>query len=360
MCLESEMKEFYKHKLWYDFCLYLQHHAESNISETVKAYYKYILVNETSIHPYTFCKTTLVLCDLLEPERSQVFIENAINVIQKNEFLSEERKKTLLKLRIRHNENRTYLKAEEDIGNFIYEIRNTKMDKETTQLYYRLCYKYFETISDFEECHKHFEKYLNNVNLEEQTGEKSIDDKSEMKRQYPSLYNSIKTSLAYKLVKYSLLNPKYFNFTGVTLHAIYKFLADDTIKEIFENIMIGNVDYIVENKKNIKKTFPNHYELLKQKVFLISFINLCFYNKERVLGIEEIKQHLNLERKHVFQVLMKAFGLGLVKGSINGERDIVELNYVIPRILNKDEIVVLKKKYEGWSEKIGAMIKLAE
>lgn len=362
MFSKETLEEFYKQKLWYNICVYIQEYSNTNLNDCLDCYKSYVLPNETRIYYKNYCDTTLILANLLQPNESQQVVLMAINEMHKNEFINDDKERSLLKLLIKIHENKIYLNEIDEIEKFIYEIKNKIMDKETKNNYFKLCYKYYESKKDFDEAYENLKKYLEckNENTEEVNENKSFTfyDEEIKNKKYPNNYEDTKELLATKLVKFSLLSTKVYNFTEIFCNKIYKYLNDENLKIIFEKIMSGDFEFVLNNKNMFESLFPNNFELLKEKVYLVGFINLCFYRNDKYIGINEIKNYLKLEREFVFFIIMKALGLELIKGIIDGENDVLKLTYVIPRILNREEIDELKRKCEIWKMKIGNVINL--
>lgn len=48
---------------------------------------------------------------------------------------------------------------------------------------------------------------------------------------------------------------------------------------------------------------------------------------------------------------MRAMSLGLLKGSIDEVEQVVSISWVQPRVLDKDQIALMVKQLEGWTER---------
>lgn len=352
--LAEELDNLYRIKQWYDLCLRIQDYSESNINDMLQAYETLILPNSKCIHPNTFSNTTLVIANLLPPQESQKILKVAMDAINQNEFLTEEMNRGLLIFEIRYFENKIFLKEEDGIERFIYEIKGKKMDKQVLRMYYGLCYKYYECKCDFEEAFGHLDKF---IYLNDLIG-KEIN--THQVKRFRSLYDHTKEDLAYKHVKFALLNTRIYNFTAIMQGPVFEYLKDDDLLAVFQNIMKGDIEFVINNQEHIENIIPSSFGVLKEKVYLISFIDLCFYKDNKTLKVSNIQEHLKVERSQVFYIIMKALGLDLIKGTIDGDKDEVELDYVVPRVLNVDELREVKRKYENWKSKISDILSIME
>lgn len=358
----QKIQELFEQKHWYNLCLYIQQYVESNTKECIDAYLTFVIPNETIIHYNTFCQTTLILANLLQAKESLFVLNEALTAINKNDYIHDEKQLSIMKFNIKVNENKIYLNELNGIELFIYEVKNLTMDQETKNMYYKLCYKYYECKNDYDKAYSYIIKYLEGYDdspIDKDGKDIKFDEEVKHKR-YNIVNEDNNEVLAYKIVKFALLSTNIYNFTGIYFHKMYKYLKDQEIRLIFENVTNGSVKFVLEHENEISNKLPGNYELLREKTYLIELIKMCFYKKEKQLLIGEIMNHLNLERGFVFYILMKALGLGLIKGTIDGENDFVKLNYVMPRILNKEEVVEIKEKYVIWQSKIREVIQMFE
>jgi 26S proteasome regulatory subunit N9 len=76
------------------------------------------------------------------------------------------------------------------------------------------------------------------------------------------------------------------------------------------------------------------------------------HNQRRVLTLEEIAAHCQCPLEQVEWVVMRAFSVKLMEGSIDQVAGTVEITWVMPRILNAKELAVLADKFADWSVKV--------
>ncbi|KAK8777876.1 hypothetical protein V5799_020783 [Amblyomma americanum] len=57
---------------------------------------------------------------------------------------------------------------------------------------------------------------------------------------------------------------------------------------------------------------------------------------------------------------MKALSLGLVRGTIDQVDRQVDIQWVQPRVLSRDQIAAMKKRLDAWNADVAAMEKLLE
>lgn len=349
--IADELNNFLRMKQWYDLCLAIQKYSEHHTKDMLEAYQKMVINNTNSIHPDTFTDTTLILSNVINPQESQSILKMAIEILQSYDYLTDEMKNGILICKIRFHENQIYIQDDDEIGRFIYEIKSHNMNKKVLSMYYKLCYKYYESKGNFDEAFEYIDKFIyldNLLNKESNLSSTNVDQKG--------LYNHSKEELAYKHIQFALLNTKLYSFTAIMQSPVYKHCTDENLNQIFINIMRSDIRYILQFREHIEKVLPGSYDILKDKVYLMAFINLCFYNDEKKLKIVDIQKHLQVDRAQVFYIVIKALGSNLIKGVIDGEEDVVDLDYVIPRVLNVDEVKEIKRKYENWKSKVDDII----
>ena len=101
---------------------------------------------------------------------------------------------------------------------------------------------------------------------------------------------------------------------------------------------------------------------LMEKVSLLAVMELSFQRnaKQRQLSFDEIVAHTTLPKDKVELLVMKALSKGLIKGQIDQVSESVEVTWVQPRVLNKQQLCSLQAKLDVWVESIHSMEALIE
>ncbi|KAM0673221.1 26S proteasome regulatory subunit [Gurleya vavrai] len=339
MFKQKEAEKLFKEKLWYDLCLYLQKSITKNADDSSIFFIKNIIPSISKIHPKTFTETSLSISQMLAPMKSQDLILQSYNALKSIEYQNEDHKKGLFLLEIKINENKIFLNEIQGIESFIYEKKDSKMDDNDFFYFYKMVYFYYEKCNNYEEMFFFLERF------------------TKYYKTSVSMYVDNENLIAYKLVKSSLLSKDVYNFTNVSINRFYTKLQDEKMKNLFERVKSGDYKFINENKKEVDDLLEN-FNFIIEKVYLVAFVNLCFYCNEKEIKIEEIGKVLELDRKSVFRILLKAFGKKLVKGEIDGEKNVVKIWYVVPRVLSEEDLYEVKSKYENWKLKISEVIKM--
>jgi hypothetical protein len=227
----------------------------------------------------------------------------------------------------------------------IYEWKPLPMNKKASKMYHKICYKYYEIIGNNEDGFDSLIKYLDLLNIEE--GEKT-------------------SNLAGKLVRFALLNKCVYNFTSVALHPIFPHLSDEGLKAIFLAYQNGDIHFVENNLSVIEERFPGYSSFLKEKIYLVALVNMSFYKAGGKLYFDEIQARLGIKEELVICILLKALGLNLIRGRINGEKrgringekKIITFTHVLPRVLSIEELKEMKKKFTQWRIKVNKVFEL--
>ncbi|EJW04976.1 hypothetical protein EDEG_00093 [Edhazardia aedis USNM 41457] len=328
-------------RLWYDLCIYIENNARKSPTQCYEILKQYVLPNFQRIHPVTFCDTVLLLANLMEPQKSYDLVKQSLELLSKLDVQTKHYNVIKLRYELKIFENLVYLKKTENVERFIYQSKNKIMEPEMYVYFYRLAYRYYEVIENYEECFVYLEKY---VNLCHVVPDDSFTDSKEL--------------LAYKFVQFSVLSRKIYNFTGIRINNIYQHFKEQNMSIVFDKICAGDFNYILNNQDMVNNIFPGNFNLIKEKAFLVALSNICFDIRNKEIKIIEITEKLKVSRNTVFYFIVRAMGLELIKGTIDGQNDVLRLSYVKPRILTLDETKSLKDYIDSWRMRVKETIML--
>merc|ERR1711973_763440 len=102
--------------------------------------------------------------------------------------------------------------------------------------------------------------------------------------------------------------------------------------------------------------------VLYEKVCLLALMEMTFRRSstDRLLTFEAVAAQTHLPVDKVELLVMKALAKGLVKGSIDQVDQTVNLTWVQPRVLDKDQVKTLMSKISGLNTSIRSMEKMIE
>lgn len=67
-----------------------------------------------------------------------------------------------------------------------------------------------------------------------------------------------------------------------------------------------------------------------------------------------------VDHKEVELLVMKAMSLQLVKGEIDEVEELVHVNWIQPRYLNKGHLQIMREKLGDWEIKLASVINICE
>lgn len=173
------------------------------------------------------------------------------------------------------------------------------------------------------------------------------------------LYNK-----AFTLALAALLGETIFNFGELLQHPIINHLKkrDDWLIELLEAFNNGDLKKFADlrPKWTAQPDLATHDIQLIQKISLLCLMELTFKSANGVLTFDEISQQTYLPLNEVEYLVMKALSLNLVRGEIDEVEKKVNLNWVQPRVLDKQQINRLKIKLEDWCKNVRSVEHLLE
>ena len=81
---------------------------------------------------------------------------------------------------------------------------------------------------------------------------------------------------------------------------------------------------------------------------------------ERSIPFKKIAQVCQVDECDVELLVMKAMSLGLIRGTINEVEQRVNIDWAMPRYLNKNHLQIMNQKMKDWETKLDSVIKLVE
>jgi 26S proteasome regulatory subunit N9 len=93
---------------------------------------------------------------------------------------------------------------------------------------------------------------------------------------------------------------------------------------------------------------------MQEKITLLGLVELVFRKpaSERTLEFTEIAQGLNIPLDQVEWVIMRAFSVELMKGSMDQVNGTVHVTWILPRTLTKDQMADLATRFSEWATKV--------
>jgi 26S proteasome regulatory subunit N9 len=94
--------------------------------------------------------------------------------------------------------------------------------------------------------------------------------------------------------------------------------------------------------------------VISEKIMLLALIHMVFEKEagDRILKFDDISKRLSVEGDQVEWVVMKALSLGLIKGSMDQVEGVVEVSWVMPRVLDQGGLKSLSERFGEWADKV--------
>ena len=101
---------------------------------------------------------------------------------------------------------------------------------------------------------------------------------------------------------------------------------------------------------------------LEQKVRIIGFLEMLFNcgKDERCLTFDQVANGCIVQPNEVEMLVMKAMSLDLVRGSIDEVNRTIQIDWIMPRYLNKQHLQVLVGRMDEWGLKMDQIINQVE
>jgi len=101
---------------------------------------------------------------------------------------------------------------------------------------------------------------------------------------------------------------------------------------------------------------------MRRKMALLCLMEMTFRRPatDRRLSFDDVAEATRLPVSEVEQLVMHALAVGLIRGSIDEVDRRVHVTWVQPRVLTREQIVVMRNKMETWAVDIAHVEKLVE
>jgi len=98
----------------------------------------------------------------------------------------------------------------------------------------------------------------------------------------------------------------------------------------------------------------NRATAVQEKMKLIALVWLVFAKPphERVLEFSEIAEALQVPVDQVEWVLMRAMSVKLIEGKLDQIDQTVDITWILPRVLNMQQMTDLAKRFDEWAESV--------
>ena len=179
--------------------------------------------------------------------------------------------------------------------------------------------------------------------------------------------NEEKLDLCYKMCSAMLIGEKLYNFAELIEKDFFK-LMHGTQYEWISNLILSfnsaKVDQFLsmvdQNKDKIMDNpiLKEKVDFLPIKIRIAALLDLIFQkNKaERTLSFDEICKVCQTEEDKIEYISMKALSHGLIKGYIDQVEKQLIVNWIQPKYLDKEKIVLMQDRFNAWIDKANRVL----
>lgn len=212
--------------------------------------------------------------------------------------------------------------------------------------YYQLCSDYHQLMGDHQGYYRDALRFLGCTPLA------SIPDKERRQR-------------AFALCLAALLGENVYNFGELLAHPILESLqgtGEQWLVDLLGAFNSGSLD----KYEALRGAWSQQADLaakelvLRQKMCLLCLMEMAFQQPAKRLSFQDIATQTRLPLNEVELLVMKALSLGLVKGTIDQVDAQVDISWVMPRVLSREQIAAMKKRLDAWNADVASMEKLLE
>jgi len=140
------------------------------------------------------------------------------------------------------------------------------------------------------------------------------------------------------------------------LLATLKGETDGFLVELMESAAVGNVGAFeaLETHRVYLESNGCDIKAIQEKILLLGLVNLVFEKEsgERTMAFSDIAKRLQVDLEQVEWIAMKALSLDLIKGSMDQVEGIIDVTWVMPRVLDQKMMTALAKRFGDWSDKV--------
>lgn len=165
----------------------------------------------------------------------------------------------------------------------------------------------------------------------------------------------------------ALLGEGVYNIGELLAHPIIESLRgteNEWLIELLHAFNSGNLAKFEEMKPRwiVFNDLKEHEVKLRQKISLLCLMEMTFKRaaNNRIITFAEISNETRLPLKEVELLIMRALAQGLVRGAIDQVSGVVNMSWVQPRVLNREQVSGMANTLDTWIQSITSMEQLIE
>lgn len=345
----SQIEDLYNKKLWHQLTLKIQEMVLKTELQSgqalIKLYENFITDFEHRINTLSLVEICLPIVrqykDTLGNDAAIAFLEKLREKV-KNE--NEPRILCNTSIGTIHLSEKKFEETKKIVEQTSDELNN--LDGVTTVhgRFYDLASNYYRIIGNHSEYYKNALRYLGC-------------------RDFESLSATERKDRAFYLGLAAILGDDIYNFGELLMHPILESLngtQDQWLVDLLFAFNRGDLDKF----DNVKTLWAQQFDLkaaevkMRQKICLLCLMEMAFSrpSNSRQLTFEEIAAKTKLPLNEIELLVMRALSLNLIKGLIDEIEHKVYISWVQPRVLDVNQIKIMRGKLDFWSNEVNSMI----
>lgn len=326
----GEVEKLKNERKWSQLCDAIIESVDTNpIEQLVNIFLECV----SQIHPKSSCGVFLMLSDKLPPEEGIKILTTGREMLDRIVLYSEDFDVEKAAIEIKKCLLLVELGELKGIEKKLFEWKSLKMPRSVSSMYNILGFRFYEKVQNVENALVYLLRYT------ELCPEEDTMD---------------------VLVRYALLSKDFFNFTSITSLPGFNTIKNKSLERIFLLFREGDIEGLKRNNEEFDKMFGDEANAVREKIYIVALLNLCFAEPSKKVHLEKIENSLNISNRMSVYIILKSFGLGLIEGWINGENRTMHFNSLIPRTLQIDEIARMKDRFNIWEHKVREVISILE
>jgi len=341
---------YHQKRLWHQLTqvllkLVLRPELQEGDQELYNLYTNVIADFETKLNPLSLVQIiTPVLGRFSDKEEAVQFIEKIGDKVKANTEAFVLTRVLLAEIQLNHYNNKDKVKELiDEIETLLNEIEGVGM---VHGKYYLMASELYKQDGNHAEYYRASLRYLGCTDI------------------MASLSSEARASQAFFLCLAALLGKDIFNFGELLAHQILDDLRNTPKAWIVDLLAAFNAGDVAKYEAmrgqwSTQTDLEVNQSILNEKVCLLALMEMTF-RRHSTLTFEAVAAQTRLPVDSVELLVMKALAKGLVKGSIDQVDQTVNLTWVQPRVLDKDQVKTLMSKIANLNGSIRSMENMIE
>lgn len=333
MSFSDEIKSLESERKWFDMIEHIKRGAAASLPSVDLDFSLDILTrNMAKIHPISLTSAIVALLQHISPEKASGIIQAAISTLETGSAIQSNYFQEIATLRLHFYISSIKQRNFENIESQIIALKNTALSNDNLNLLYLVAALFYEGMGNCEEAQSYLFLHA------KQTG---------------AVYD------IEKLVELSIRSSSFFDFSAISAFSEFDDLSNAPLKNLFLCLSSGNIGNITAKEvSKILKT--NNVDRLTTKVHLLNIIRMCFKSEQKFVAFDQLMSELQIDEVALIKLLLRALGLGVVKGWIDSEERMLFFDSVLPRALNREELQKMKMKFVVWRDRVQKVIDIVK